>query len=111
MKEQRLIRIKKPKLRKVRNNFRELIIAACSKQKSKIIKRQNELIGTGQSNLELESEDDWWAIERPLRASICMCPSCFKSKLDMIYNPVLKEWFCFKCYNLNKEFKTSRLYP
>jgi len=100
MNKKRLIQIKTSKLRKIRNNYRGVIIAACSWQQTKAMESDS-----------VDSNDDWWSIERPLRASICVCPSCFNSKSDMVYNPVLEKLFCSKCYELNKKFKTSRLYP
>ncbi|MFX1596989.1 MAG: hypothetical protein ACFFBK_13105, partial [Promethearchaeota archaeon] len=45
-----------------------------------------------------ELQDQNWAIERPLRASILLCPACFKSDKDITFNPVRKEWYCTECY-------------
>ncbi|MFX1489567.1 MAG: hypothetical protein ACFFBI_10495 [Promethearchaeota archaeon] len=47
--------------------------------------------------------DQLWAIERPLRASILLCPACFQSDKDMTYNPVLKTWYCTECYLVLKK--------
>ncbi len=86
MKSKRTIIIKDPDLRKIRNNLRSLIISACSVEKAKALNTKNG------------DESKFWAIERPLRASILLCPACFQSDKDMTYNPVLKTWYCIDCY-------------
>lgn len=108
MKKKRQIQIKNPALRKIRNNLRNLIIAACSKQLSEITLKSEQLIGRGEHQLEWELNDSWWRIERSLRASICKCPSCFRSDRDMIYNPKSKEWYCLKCYRENQKYEPSK---
>jgi len=90
MKIKRTIIIKDPHLKKIRNNLRRVIISACSVEKSKSL------------DTETGDESKFWAIERPLRASILLCPACFQSDKDMIYNPVRKEWYCLECYGILK---------
>lgn len=93
MKIKRTIIIKDPHLRRIRNNLRSVIISACSVEKSKSL------------DIENGDESKFWAIERPLRASILLCPACFQSDKDMTYNPVRKEWYCTGCYaELKKGF-------
>ncbi|MFX1328807.1 MAG: hypothetical protein ACFE91_11825 [Promethearchaeota archaeon] len=91
MHKKRSIKINNPYLRRIRNNLRNLIITACSVEKSNILDKAEE------------SEDEYWAIERPLRASILLCPACFKSDKDMTYNPLRKEWYCTECYESIKK--------
>ncbi|MHA1192793.1 MAG: hypothetical protein ACTSP9_10920 [Promethearchaeota archaeon] len=37
-----------------------------------------------------------------MRESILLCPACFQSDKDMIYNPVREEWYCVECYGILK---------
>lgn len=61
--------------------------------------------------LSQDLDDQYWAIERPLRASILLCPVCFKSDKDMTYNPVRKTWYCTECYEVLKEGNQERGTP
>ncbi len=45
-----------------------------------------------------ELTDEWWEIERPLRASIVQCPGCNKHKKDMTYHLKSRTWYCVQCY-------------
>ena len=88
MKKKRLIQIKTLKLKQIRNNCRGGIIAACSWQQ----RTAKEAGSDSMDSMEKWwSKEEWWSIERTLRASICVCPSCFSWKSDMVYNPVLEK--------------------
>ncbi|MBD3340509.1 MAG: hypothetical protein GF353_15480 [Candidatus Lokiarchaeota archaeon] len=99
--------IKNEKLRKIRNNLRQLWITAACERERAIIKRQRQLWYT-QDKGKIEPdvahkerrklENEKWSIERPLRRSICECQICNKEDRDMVYTPVIKAWFCTKCY-------------
>lgn len=99
--------IKNEKLRKIRNNLRQLWITAACERERAIIKCQRELLDEevkGERDpSEIDKEDEMleeekWSIERPLRRSICECQICNKDDRDMVYTPVIKAWFCTKCY-------------
>jgi len=105
MKKKRTIVIKDPYLRRIRNNLRDLLISACSVKQSKIQDEKEKLMENEDffenekyRKLAKELNDQFWEIERPLKASILLCPACFKSDKDMTYNPVRKEWYCTECY-------------
>jgi len=105
MKVKRTIIIRDQHLRRIRNNIRKLLLSACSAEQSKIHDERDRLRecddyydneGVLKQAKELNGQS--WAIERPLRASILLCPACFQSDKDMTYNPVRKEWYCTGCY-------------
>ncbi len=80
-------------------------MVVCSDYKRKIYDKKEELRefddyydNEGIQKKAKELNDQWWDIERPLRASILLCPACFQSDKDMTYNPVRKEWYCTECY-------------
>ena len=108
----RAIIIKSPILRKVRNNFREVIFRACSARLKKIHEKKQELglnrnsyedneYGKLSSELSRQSR----AIENPLHASILLCPVCFQGDKDMIFNPIRKKWYCTECYGILQNYK------
>jgi RPA family protein len=99
--------IKNEKLRKIRNNLRQLWINAAVDKKMELRKRQREF-WKAQDEGKIEPDEahkkrrklekEKWSIERPLRRSICECQICNKDDRDMVYTPVIKAWFCTKCY-------------
>ncbi|MFX1489568.1 MAG: hypothetical protein ACFFBI_10500 [Promethearchaeota archaeon] len=106
MKKKRTISITDPSLKKVRNNLRSLWVTASSARKKAIsgerlnlsIKSISEELSNKNAKRYKELHNDYWEIERPLRASILLCPTCFRSDKDMTYNPILKTWYCTECY-------------
>lgn len=105
MKKKRTIIIKHPILRAIRNNFREVIFKACSTNQQKIHEKKHQLRENRSSygdddfgRLSSELSRSWWTIERPLRASILLCPVCFQVDKDMTYNPIRENWYCTECY-------------
>ncbi|MHA2195171.1 MAG: hypothetical protein ACXABO_06200 [Promethearchaeota archaeon] len=128
MRKKKTIIIKNPKLRKVRNNLRNLFLGWGSKQLDDLfntrdkIERNEKGIMKKFSELnedEKEKIDDTTLRISRLRkirdASICKCTVCGTSDKDMTYNPVKKEWFCVDCYKLNQDFykdtDEAYLYP
>lgn len=118
LKKKRAIIIRNSHLRRIRNNLRNVIISACSSEQSKIHDERDRLreYDDYYDNEDVlkhakELNDQSWAIERPLRASILLCPTCFQSHKDMIYNPVRKEWYCTECYPELKEGFTEEGLP
>lgn len=105
LKKKRTIIIRNPCLRRVRNNLRSLLIQTCGDEQSKIHEEEEKLmlIPDYYDNEDIQKQakklnDQYWAIKRPLRESILLCPACFQSDKDMTYNPVRKEWYCTGCY-------------
>lgn len=107
MKVKRTVIIRNQHLRRLRNNLRALVIDACAAEQSKIHEEEEKLklipdyYETHPPKLlkrVKELNNMYWAIERPLRESILLCPACFQSDKDMTYNPVREEWYCTECY-------------
>ena len=114
MKRKRTIIIKDPKLQKIRNNFRILLLKWGSKEWKKL---HSELLSTPSENINLirEINRKKQEIMELKEASICKCASCAGPDKDMTYNPVRKEWFCVDCYRELQDFykdkQESFLYP
>ncbi|MBY9021350.1 MAG: hypothetical protein KGD67_09840 [Candidatus Lokiarchaeota archaeon] len=85
MKKKKTIKIRNPRLRTIRNNLRSVLIAFA-------VDKVNEI----SSNYQRDKSK----IRKILSRSICMCPSCSRSKEDMTFNLELKEWYCIECYKL-----------
>ena len=111
MKNKRTIVLKTPSLIKIRNNLRLIILKACSAVQLDILD-EIEKIKTpdyykgpppevDENLINLSNREA--QIERSKRASILLCPACFKADKDMTYNPVLKEWYCIDCYLILKK--------
>ncbi len=108
MKNGRTISIKNPKLQKIRNNLRLIILKECSKRKMEIMDEEHDLTHDQNGNFISPGDDTikilqgltkkWWDIERPLRASIIKCPICSKHNKDMTYLRKTKTWFCVDHY-------------
>lgn len=53
-------------------------------------------------------------LENLRQNSICKCATCSATDKNMVFNPVIKAWFCTRCYHFNKEFykySDPHLYP
>jgi hypothetical protein len=109
MKNVKIIKIRDSKLKSIRNNLRLIILAACLERKL-TISRQEYSLTHDQENKYIKPDssarkrlkvlsDEWWGIERHLRASIIKCPGCSKCDRDMIYIPRFQTWYCVQCYN------------
>ncbi|KKK43926.1 hypothetical protein LCGC14_0957690 [marine sediment metagenome] len=111
MKNGRTISIKDPKLQRMRNSLRLIILKECSKRQMEISDREYYLTHDKNGNYVRISEetskilqnlsDKWWEIERPLRASIVKCATCGKHKKDMTYYKKSHTWYCVDCYKKN----------
>lgn len=111
MKNGRTISIKDPRLQKMRNNLRLIILKECAKRKSEISDQKHDLTHDQNGNYVRISEetskilqnltDKWWEIERPLRASIVKCATCGKHNRDMTYHKRSHKWYCVNCHKKN----------
>lgn len=81
MRDQRLIAIKNPQLRRIRNSLRQIIF----------LKKKDLL-----SKTDLNSST-WWALNRPFYASICCCSICRAIDKDMVYDAKAHKWNCTEC--------------
>ena len=108
MKNGRTISVKDPRLQKIRNNIRLLILNECARRKSEITAQKHDLTHDKDGKIVRNSlEDDevlqgltdkWWDIERPLRVSAVKCAGCGKHDRDVTYHRKSRSWFCVRCY-------------
>jgi len=108
MKNGRTIIIRDPKLQKIRNNLRFIILKESSKRKSEIRDQKHDVNHDKDGNYIRTTDEGskilqeltvkWWEIERPLRASIIKCPGCNKHKNDMTFHRKTRTWYCVQCY-------------
>lgn len=111
MKNGRTISIKDPKLQKIRNNLRLVILKECAKRQMEISNQEHDLTHDKDGNYIKISEetsiilqqltDKWWEIERPLRASMVKCATCGKHNKDMSYHRKSNSWYCVDCHRKN----------
>jgi hypothetical protein len=111
MKNGRTISLREPKLQKIRNNLRLIILKEASKRKKELSNQKHRLthdkdgnyfkISDETSNLLRSLTDKWWEIERPLRASIIKCATCSKHNRDMTYHRKSQSWYCVDCFKKN----------
>ena len=108
MKNGRTISVKDPRLRKIRNNIRLIILNEASRRRSEIRDQKHDLTHGEDGKLvrtTLETDeilqdltDKWWDIERPLRASVVKCAGCNNNNRDVMYHRKSRSWFCVRCY-------------
>ncbi|KKL86221.1 hypothetical protein LCGC14_1946890 [marine sediment metagenome] len=83
MRDQRLVAIKDPQLRKLRNSLRQILFL----KKVEILKKNYTGV-------------NWparWDIELPYKASICSCSICGNIDRDMVYDGKTSKWNCVEC--------------
>jgi len=106
----KVIRIKSVVGRKLRDNFRAVLLSEIVKRQKIINDKERSLLfhsngkikplseRTGQEEDTLQNlQSDWWALERLKRKSICECSFCGDNQSDMVYIPSSREWICMKC--------------
>ena len=116
MKRAKTIVIKDPKLRKIRDNLRKILILECVAREEEISARMKKLQLDEVGSLRLltfaeEEEISKLNIELrgymfAMRDSICFCRLCHSANKDMSYNLKFREWFCVDC-NGELEFNES----
>ncbi len=116
MKRARTIIIKDPKLRKIRDNLRKILILECVARQEKIVSRKRELQLDEDGNVRaLASKEEEEVIELSLelrgyifslRNSILFCQLCHSTNKDMSYNLKENQWYCIDCTN---ELEFSRV--
>jgi hypothetical protein len=118
MKKKRTISIKNPKLRKVRDNLRLLLLEATTVQWRKYFDERHRLNTDLNGNIRNLSESKkprageltkkMREIDMLEERSIIRCPACRKIDRDMTFNPELKQWYCTQCYREMGEFYYSQ---
>jgi len=125
LKKKLTISIRSPSLRKIRDNFRSLIMEVNKTFQHKLADKRNlisrEIFENSEEDNKIlhekirELEQMIQKNERILYESIVVCPVCFATNKDMTYNPVRKMWYCTECYEKlrkgNQERGTPEEFP
>ena len=108
------VRIKGPKLIKIRNNLRNLLLWAyfdkaeeLHKLLNKARRKKNRTLKTGESYSEINQS--YVSLSRAKNRSIIYCPNCQSSEKDMVKTKVKRQWVCIDCYNLYKNMFKKEL--
>ncbi|MFW9878845.1 MAG: hypothetical protein ACFFG0_37675 [Candidatus Thorarchaeota archaeon] len=104
MKKKRTIAIKDPKLQKIRNNLRMILIKWSGTQYSRLIKEQKKLLDDDGTEEYIKLEGEKQEIRKIMDGSICKCAVCSSPYKNMTYNPIKKEWYCVDCYKDLQEY-------
>lgn len=109
MKEKKTIVIKDSLLRRIRNNFRRILILETSKRRGRIRDRRIAIEHDLSGDLrDLSTEEKRKVIDlctlsnhlsQGLTESICVCSKCQAIDKDMTYNSTFKKWYCVDCFN------------
>ncbi|MBD3211627.1 MAG: hypothetical protein GF311_03385 [Candidatus Lokiarchaeota archaeon] len=116
MKKKRVIKLKDPRLRKIRKNFRDLLLQMFSEKWGENNDKQKEI----RNNPDLtyyEKSNRVRALERKLQdlklakyKAPLSCSTCKRIAIDLVYNPVFETWYCEECYQFNSQGH-SNWYP
>ncbi|MFX1498427.1 MAG: hypothetical protein ACFFBH_12950 [Promethearchaeota archaeon] len=117
MKDRRAIIIKSPRLLKIRNNLRRLLLAAVSAKWNKLFDDMDRLRYTPKGTRrtvddftsdELQEFRAYQEQQNDLRKlsdeSICKCIACGKGDRDMVYNKAYNAWYCTECYGMERAY-------
>lgn len=101
MNKKKTIALKDPRLRKIRNNLREVISLVSIAEETKIFKLMHqEDKGTTEGYeryRQMHAKMDALSVSR--KESTVRCPACiFGSDRDVRYNPYDKAWYCVYCF-------------
>lgn len=121
MKKKRIITIKNPKLKDIRNNLRLLLISWESVEWNQIHDQyeelrfdKNHLTGDKKKKADVLLQK-MRVLDEASEKSICKCTKCLATDKDMVYSPVYQAWFCVECYNELHEYykdkEESYLFP
>ncbi|MHA1414494.1 MAG: hypothetical protein ACTSO4_17985 [Promethearchaeota archaeon] len=108
MNKRRMICIRDPRLRRLRNSLRNIIVMEAIKRRRKIDREVYALSRNEHGNyIHNLSEDIMNKIHKlvrqaddinvALKHSVVKCPSCGKNNRDVEYYPQFNLWFCVKC--------------
>ncbi|MFX1470577.1 MAG: hypothetical protein ACFFB8_18175 [Promethearchaeota archaeon] len=102
MRDERKIIIRNERLRKIRNNLREIIIRAVYDE-MEILQNFDNLYQDW-SSLTPEEQSESGILQAKitnlfslLSKSICACPLCTQTDKDMVYIDLYETWYCTEC--------------
>ena len=120
MKDKKIIAFKNKRIKKIVFNLRGLI-------KNRVIDEW-DLLGKRQSTIRLgkirvislngslfldrnqymEIEDERSDLYRALNNSLCVCPVCNRTDMDMYYNATVGGWYCTLCVQTYRNFYSKK---
>lgn len=110
MKHGRIISIKNPKLRKIRNNLRQLFIEVYRRELSKSRNRANRITKLSEgdtSSLDIKKLRELNKQQNELgfilKRSTCICGMCRVQNEDIVWHAGWGEWWCLKCFKDEEE--------
>lgn len=122
MRDKRAIVIKNPKLQKIRNNLRNLIIQTYHSQWKKIHDKWRSYLFNSDgsrrdiddlSSIELvqfrDLQEQENQLSNSLDRSILICAACGKGERDMVYNKAYNTWYCTECYGMERSVAQKRV--
>ncbi|TFG23188.1 MAG: hypothetical protein EU532_13725 [Promethearchaeota archaeon] len=102
MNRNKVIALKDPKLKKIRENLREVIYQAVMDRKRELrALMENEDRDTEEGYKRYnELANERGRLDAQMRGSTVACPACnFGLLRDVKYNTYDKGWYCLECYN------------
>ncbi len=104
MNKKRTISIKDPRLQRIRNSLRYIILEAATEEISRMIRENSKLdLDHDEEKIKILS-DKADKLRTARKKSICVCPICGSRTSDMTFNLASKSWYCVKCYQEYHEF-------
>ncbi|TXT63055.1 MAG: hypothetical protein BAJALOKI3v1_440001 [Promethearchaeota archaeon] len=109
MKKKRVIKLKDPRLRKIRKNLRELLLKAFSRKLNEILDKQDKIRENPDLNYyekqekQIELESIIQDLKLARNGAPLSCSTCSRIDIDLVYNPVFEEWYCEECYEFNSQ--------
>lgn len=102
MKKKRTVSIKNPRLSKIRNGFRTILLEIAKEQ---WFDYHANVVRKGGSRMfdRLKQE-----LDKTVSNSICECHRCVAADKDMTYNPVDGAWYCVDCYDEMKQWTAKK---
>lgn len=110
MKDKRIVSIRDPRLRKIRDELREVLFQARRAELRKIRDEMEEIDSNEEGDSipmdeltpsQLKRFRELQRLESKNREigkkSICMCYNCGRADQDMYYNHPYRAWFCVDC--------------
>jgi len=102
MNHNKIIALKDPKLKKIRENLREIIFQAVMDREDQLIELMEKEDRDTEEGYERyhELEEKKLELDRAMRYSTVTCPACnFGLLRDVKFNTYDKCWYCLECYN------------
>ena len=107
MKRARTIIIRDPKLRKIRDNLRKILILESVARVKELSDRRREIRFDKNGEFRSLTAEEGKEVNRLFREysnystyrknSICFCELCLSTDKDMSYIPRFRRWFCVDC--------------